>query len=177
MRIRGEFIFGGFLLILGLAILIGNLSGVKFEDICWPTALILLGIWLLVRPRLISPGTGFRLMPFGNLRRSGSWKLEGEEVWMFIGDTRYDLSQAEIPAGETVLRVFAFIGDVKIRMPQGVGLSVMAVAFINDTKILGQKRDSFLVPVEFSTPDYASAERKVRLETFFFIADIDVDPA
>lgn len=177
MRYRGELFIGSILLIFGIISLVSNIFNIDFGAICWPVGLILVGLWLILRPRFLPPGIGYRLAPFGNARHAGSWKVEPEETWMFVGDIRYDLSQAILPAGETTLRVFAFVGDVKIKLPSDVGLSVTATALINDTKILGQKKGAFLSPIEYSTPGYVEAERKVRLETYFFILDLDVNPA
>ena len=40
--------------------------------------------------------------------------------------------------------------------------------------MLGEKRESFVAPMHFATDDYETAERKIRLETGYFVADIKV---
>jgi hypothetical protein len=40
--------------------------------------------------------------------------------------------------------------------------------------ILNRKRDSFVIPIEFQSEGYPSAEQKLRLEVFGFINDIKV---
>lgn len=174
MRNKGQLFFGGALILFGLMIAISNIFNINLWTVFWPAVLILLGLWLLFRPRLVPEGSGFDVRPFGGQRRSGSWVVADEETWTFIGDTKLDMSEAEIPLGETSIRLYGFIGDVDLRIPEGVGLSVSSIAFLNDTKIFGNKRSQFLLPVEFTTDGYAEAERKVRLDTAFFITDLDI---
>jgi len=43
-----------------------------------------------------------------------------------------------------------------------------------DIKFMGQKHEGFLTPVEFTNPEFASAERKILLETAWFVGDIKI---
>ncbi|MBC8447263.1 MAG: cell wall-active antibiotics response protein, partial [Chloroflexi bacterium] len=109
---------------------------------------------------------------FGPIRRSGAWQVADEEIWLFIGDVRLDMTQAEIPPGEAHIRVFAFISNVRLLVPQGVGVSASSMGFINDTRVLGKKKGGFVIPSHVTSDDYESAERKVHVETISFIADV-----
>ena len=75
MAIRSEFIIGSFLLILGIFWLGGNILGLDIWALCFPAGLILLGTWLLVRPRIMKDGARVQFLIFGDVRRSGSWNL------------------------------------------------------------------------------------------------------
>lgn len=175
MRNQGQLIFGGLLVFLGAVLLFGTLFQINVWAICWPAALVLLGVYLLVRPNLSMSGVGVNFHPFGDVKRRGDWAVTNEEIWMFIGDVDLDLTRAEVPAGDTVIRIFGFITDVDLIVPPEVGLAVSSLAFVTDSKILGSKGDSFLAPVSYTSPGYDQAERRVRLESFAFIADLDVD--
>ena len=177
MRIPGQVIFGILIIVIGLAFLLGNVFDVDVGALCFPTALILLGVWLLLRPRLVGPDIGLRFRIFGPIRRSGAWQVADEEMWLFVGDVHLDMTQAEIPPGETRIRVFGFVGDVRLLVPEGVGVSVSSMAFVTDARVLGQRRDGFLVPVHLTSDDYEAAERKVHLETMFFVTDVRVRQA
>jgi lia operon protein LiaF len=111
------------------------------------------------------------------MRRKGTWQVKNEEIWTFLGDVFLDLTGAEIPGGETVYRIYGFIGDVDLIVPQGVGVSVSSAGFINDVKILGHKRSSIVFPIDFASEDYETAERKIRLDVAFFISDVKAKPA
>ena len=174
MSIRSEFLIGSILLILGILWLGSNILGVDIWALCWPAGLILLGTWLLVRPRIMKDGARIQSLMFGDVHRSGSWNLANEEIWMGIGDVDFDLREAQILPGETVLRVISFIGDIDLLVPPEIGVSVNSYAFLTDSRILNRKRDSFVIPIEFQSEGYLSAERKLRLEVFGFINDIKV---
>jgi lia operon protein LiaF len=174
MSIRSEFLIGATLLILGILWLGGNILGVDVWTLCIPAGLILLGTWLLVRPRILKDSGGFQFRIFGDIHRSGNWTLENEEIWIGIGDVDLNLTQAHIPAGETTVRVIRFIGDVDLLAPPDVGISIASYSFLTSSKIMKRKRDSFVIPFEYQSEGYPSAERKLHLAVFGFINEIKV---
>ncbi len=177
MRPRGMMAFGIILIALGLIALISSLTGFDFWAICFPTGLILLGIWVLWRPRMVRGDTEIHFQLLGDVKRTGAWTVQKEEIWSFIGDVVFDLSQAQVPTGETTLHAYNFIGDIKIYVPAGVGLSLVADGFLNSIKWMGAKQDNFFTTSHLTTPGYDQAERKVRVEVTSFIGDIKVNPA
>jgi hypothetical protein len=177
MRNQGQVLFAILIILIGLVLLLGNVFDIDVGALCFPAGLILLGAWILLRPRLVGPDTALWLRVFGPIRRRGAWQVADEEIWLFVGDVRLDMTQAEIPLGETRIRVFGFVGNVRLVVPEGVGVSVSSMAFVTDARVLGQRRDGFLVPVHLASDDYETAERKVHLETMSFVADIKVKRA
>lgn len=173
MRNQGQLLFGGLFIFFGLLFLIGTVFNINVWAFCWPIGLILLGVWILLRPQL-SPGTQVRVTPLGNVRRDGAWRVANEEHWIFVGDVDLDLTRADIPAGESTLRFFGFVNDITLIVPQGIGIAVSSTAFVTDSNVLGQKEETFVMPYAFTSDDYAAAERKVRLETMCFVASIKV---
>ena len=141
---------------------------------CWPVGLIVLGVWFLLRPATSLPDAvgSFRLI--GEYHRAGPWKVVNEEIGQFIGDIHLDLTQAEMAPGETQLRINGFVGDIHLVIPAGVGVSLSGVGFISSINFLGQQHEFIFTPVQIATPDYTSAERRLRLETNFFIADLSI---
>lgn len=174
MRNQGQLFLGGLLIFLGLLFLVGTLFRINVWAFCWPIGLILLGGWILLRPQMVAPGTSVHVTPLGSIVRVGSWRVANEEFWLFVGDAKFDLTQADIPTGESTLRLFGFVGDVVLTIPTGVGVAVASTAFVNDLKILGRHEESFIMPFNFASDDYASAERKVRLEVTHFVASVKV---
>jgi len=83
-----------------------------------------------------------------------------------------DMAGANIPAGETRICVFGFGGDVRLLVPEGVGVSASSTSFVTDARVLEQRRDSFLTPIHFASEGYETAERKVRLETSYFVGNL-----
>ena len=162
------------MVVVGLLFLLGTLLQVNMWALIWPLALIVLGGWLLMRPRTAAPGTNADFRFLGEIRRTGAWQVAPEDLTAFIGDIDLDFRQAVAPEGETRLHLSGFIGDVHITIPAGFGLKVVSSAFVTDIRFMGQKHEGFLAPVEFSTPGYATAERKVLMETTWFVGDIKI---
>jgi predicted membrane protein len=177
MRNQGQIYIGAAIILIGLLLLIGNVFDVDVGALCWPLGLILLGVWLLLRPQLVGPDTALRMRVFGPIRRDGVWQVTQQEIWLFVGDVILDFTQAEIPPGETPIRAYGFVSSIKVTLPQDVGMAVSSTALVTDARMLGQKRESFLAPVELTSDDYETAVRKVRLETIFFVADVRVKRA
>ncbi len=175
MRVSGQLIFGFLILFVGSLLLLGNVFDVNLGAICWPSVLILIGIWMLARPRMTAPGAGLKILPIGDIRRSGDWQLADEDILTFIGDVRLDMSTAKIPEGETRLGVYGFIGEIAVTLPEQVGVSVSSMGFVSTTRLWTGKRESFLVPINQVSEGYAEAQSKVRIETYCFIAELKVE--
>ncbi len=174
MNNKGQLLIGALLVIIGLMVILSNVFQIDLGAVCWPTALILLGIWLIWRPKLSLGGGEMNINPFCNIRRSGAWPVQPEEIWMFVGDVRLDFSQTELPPGETSFRIFGFVGDINLVLPESVYVSVSASAFLNSAKIFGKKQDTFLTTLQYTTPEDPANERIIRLKTFFFVCDLDL---
>jgi lia operon protein LiaF len=174
MHAKWQVYIGILVTLIGLMFLIGAIFDVDVGAFCWPIGLIALGIWLLLRPQLVGPDMAARLKLLGDIRRRGEWPVADEEMWVGIGDVNLDLTSADIPVGETTLRILGFVGDVKVRVPQGVGVSVSSTSFVTDARIFGEKRDGIFFPVHFASQDYDTAERKIRLETAHFVMSLRV---
>jgi len=174
MRTDGRIIVGIGIIAVGLVILVGNLLDVDLGFLCMPAILILLGIGLLLRPLLTSPDTAVRATVFGPVRRSGAWQVSDEEIWLFVGDVNLDFSQADIPPGETVIRVFCLVSSIRLIVPEGLGVQVSPLAFLADVTMLGKKRDIFLAQSSMSSEDYETAERSIQLQPTCLVADVRV---
>ncbi|WP_433943921.1 cell wall-active antibiotics response protein LiaF [Paenibacillus sp. SN-8-1] len=105
------------------------------------------------------------------------FELKPTNVSHFIGDTVIDLTKAQIPYGETQINVSAFIGDVKVFMPDemDVAITVSSSSFIGDMKVLNEKQGGFLSNVQSSSPHYGEASRKVKLVVSVFVGDVRVN--
>ncbi|MBD0380139.1 cell wall-active antibiotics response protein LiaF [Paenibacillus sedimenti] len=104
------------------------------------------------------------------------WELKPLQISHFIGDSEIDLTRASIPLGETPINVTAFIGDVKIFIPNDIDVEVrvMASSFIGDMKVLDRRESGFLRNVRTQTSHYEEAERKLIVTTSMFIGDITI---
>ena len=176
MENRSQITIGAILVVIGALLLIGRLIDVDLSQFCWPIGLILVGALVLLRPRMLPADTEYTVRPFGDLRRRQGWQVRNEEIWMLIGDARLDLRDADIPSGETTIRIFGLIGDVDLLVPQDVGVKVSVGAFITDMDAPGQKEDVFLASTAWTNAAYQEerSDRRVLVSVGMFIADLDV---
>lgn len=174
MRNQGRMIVGVVIIGVGLMFLLGTVFRVNVWAFCWPIGLIGVGVWLLVRPSMVGPDTRIAQKVLGDIRRVGAWDVVDEEIWLGVGDLRLDLTEATVPTGETQIRVFGFVGDVKLTVPQGVGVSVSSWAFVTDGKVFGKKEQSFVAPLQATSDGYETAERKVQVETYYFVSELTI---
>ena len=174
MSNRNQVLVGLIIVLLGILFLLGTLFDCNVWAIFWPLLLILLGLWLILRPRMVTPGTAVTQRFIGDVKRSGSWTVTDEDITLFIGDVKLDLTEAILPPGETRLTVSGFIGDVKLIVPEDVGVAVSSSAFISNVKMGADKEESILTPLHLKSADYKLRERQIRLEVNAFVSDVKV---
>ncbi|NQX48162.1 cell wall-active antibiotics response protein [Paenibacillus tritici] len=104
------------------------------------------------------------------------FQLKRTNISQFIGDTVLDLTNAQIPYGETKINVSAFVGDIKIYIPEDMdlGVAVTGSSFIGDMQVLEQSRSGFMSNVQCKSPYYKEAGKKVRINVSCVIGDIKV---
>ncbi|MNJ36999.1 hypothetical protein D3C77_318040 [compost metagenome] len=95
----------------------------------------------------------------------------------FIGDTIIDLTKAQIPYGETKINVSAFIGDVKVFIPNDMDLSIKVIsnAFLGDMDVLDEKTGSFFGNLQKESLHYGETNKSIKLTISVFIGDIKVN--
>jgi hypothetical protein len=50
----------------------------------------------------------------------------------------------------------------------------MSLAFVTDAKIFGDNTSHIVTPFEYTSPGYAEANRRIKLETTFFVVDLKI---
>ena len=175
MSNRAQIIVGALIVLFGVFLLLSMWLEIDVWAVCLPSALILLGVWLLFRPWLMKTDTGIRFMLLGDVRRRGEWQVADEEIWIGVGDVRLDMSQADVPPGETILRVIGLVGDVRVVIPAGLGLTLHSTALVADIRTPEGKRDAILTPYRWTTDGYEAAECRVSLEVIRFVGGIRVN--
>jgi lia operon protein LiaF len=174
MQNRNQALVGTFLLLLGSGFLFASVLKINFWAICFPAGLIVIGVLLLLRPKVFAASSTSSWYLFGAVKRGGDWTPADEEIWLLFGDVKLDFTQAQLPAGETHIHINGLIGDVDVLAPSDAGVAVSASGLIVDLRTPTDKVDRFLSPANSASPNYAAAERRLRLSTTFLIGDIDV---
>jgi hypothetical protein len=174
MRRQSQVMVGLAFILVGLLFMVGVLLRVNVWTFCWPVGLIALGGWLLLRPSLAGPGTKVRVHPLAEVRRSGAWDVDDEEIWIFVGDVRLDLSEASLAPDESTIKVFGLVGGATLIVPEGLPVSVSSYAILTDGTIYGKKKERFVAPLRFESDGYSTAAARIRLESFFVVNDLKI---
>ncbi|MFL7794218.1 MAG: cell wall-active antibiotics response protein LiaF [Anaerolineae bacterium] len=177
MRNTRQIFVGVAIIAIGLVALFGSIFDIDLGRFLCPTVLILAGVWLLVRPRMVSPGAAFTIKLLGDVRRRGEWQVIEEEITLGVGDIRLDMTQADIPIGETRIHTSGFVNGIVLIVPEGVGVIVSSMAFLTEAGIFDQKHSRFFTISQFTSEDYETAERKIHLDLRYFVADVKVKRA
>ena len=173
MRNRGMVFIAILIIGLGVVLLLGNLFDINFGAFCFPLGLILIGLFVLLRPRTVEPGTTSRTVLLGDFEQAGPGELSAEEYFGFIVDAKYDLTKLDIPPGETVIKGFSFIGEVEIFAPADIGVEINGSSFVTEFKQAGEEEQSyFLSPLNWKSDGYKMMEKRVRFDLTQFIGDI-----
>jgi predicted membrane protein len=171
---RGQLIIGGVLILFGVMALLNTILGIDAWAIFWPSILIIIGVWFILRPRYLRSDVELEQAFFGTIRRDGTWEVSDLETWIGIGDIKLNLSQASFPSGDTEIQVYGFIGDVLLKVPSDVGVSVSTTAFISDVTTPEQKLDRIISPLHLESSNFHAVEKRILLEVTAFIANAKV---
>ena len=171
---RGQVVVGIIIILLGVVFLLDNVFHINLSAIFWPLVLIGLGVFVLIRPRMVDRDTAVTQRFLGEIDRAGEWDVQSEEFQSFIADTSLDVTRANLPEGTTTFRFMNFVGDIELIVPESVGVSVQSSAFVSNVRINGRKEESFLGSLEMQTEDYKAAASKIRVEASGFVNEIKV---
>lgn len=171
MEKKGQLIFAWVLIGFGLILIAGNFLTIDIGDIFWPLVIIVIGLILILRPQAITPVEA-RVLFAGDVDVDETWDENKREIRMFAGDINIDLTRMELPPGDTNFRVSFFAGDIDLRVPKDVGISISSAAFVTNTKINGEKMEYIFSGMDYRSEGYKEAKKKFNLRTRSFALDI-----
>jgi predicted membrane protein len=174
MRNRNQLILGLGMILLGAIYLAANLLQIDLGRIFWPLILILIGVWMLLRPRVAMDNWIGGVSFIGDVSRRGAWLVVDQDIRSFVGDVDLDFSQTEVPDGETHFRIQGFVGDVDINVPAGIGVSLSTSGVVSEVRFFGKKRTSVFGPVQMQTDGYAQAAKRIRFTLDCFVSDVTI---
>lgn len=175
---RWYIIIGIVLIALGIFSLLNQIfPGLKIGRFFLPLFLIGLGALLIIRPRIAGPGVNVHFPIFGDIRKTGNWEVTHQEIWWLVGSSRFDFSTAVFTNHDVLIKVIGFVADIRIILPEDVGLCVETTAFVNEYSGMEGKQERFLSPLVEQTPNYQTADKRVKVQVFAFVSDIKVKPS
>ncbi len=204
MHRRNSFLMalGLFLILLGLLSLLQHLGVLRAGGgAFWGILLIALGVWWLVR--MLSPRHRTPYMNWlgGVSLGNKPWQIAEPEVRVdsglgdarvrlaaaeiapgdhriyithWLGDVRVDLTGVELPAGTLTIDANNVLGNVVLRVPQGLPLRVRAEAELGTVRVGEQRRNGFASVLEWESPEFAAAEGRVEATLSQLLGDVRV---
>jgi len=177
--------FGVTLIVVGVLFLLDSTGVIGFRYVMrsfWPLILVGWGVWLLFRGGRRTPqpppvsqvfedrnethssGGIHSSNVFGNLTLNvDAVDFSGGTVSNVFGDIRMDLSKATIAEGESVLRVDGVFGATHITLPPNIEYAVYASTVFGHVERNSDHHEGFSPRLEYQTPGYAIAPRKLRI--------------
>jgi len=171
---RWQIIFGLVLITAGAVSLVEVLFDVDLSPFIWPLILIGLGTWLILRPRLVEPGVQVEFQLFGDIEKTGIWEAKDHEIWSFVGSPQLDFSNALFSQGESTIRLFGFVSEVAIILPEDVGLNLESTAFLTDYQGLDRKEERFFSSIKHQSPQFSDMEKRVNIQVAAFVTEIRI---
>jgi predicted membrane protein len=172
---RSEIVIGTVILGVGLLLFLGVIFNIDIWGLICPAGLIALGIWLIYRTRRDPGERDLNIRFVGDIRREGVWESTSDETWGFVLESRLDFTDAILPEGETVFRIGAFVNNIKATFPADIGVAVFSVAFMTDSRIGGNKQETFFIPFEWESANYRTAIKKVVFKPTCFVSEIKIE--
>lgn len=174
MKHKNQLTMGILIISFGLMLLISNITGIRLWSYIWPLLLVGVGVWMIVHPQKFSNPSDVKFRLLGGMHYKGNWQVRNENVVAIIGDMHIDLTQADIPPGETTIELRGFVGDINVIVPAHAGIAVTSNSFVTSAKAFGYKQDLFLTPYKAESNHYFEAERRIHLDLGFFITDLSI---
>lgn len=190
----GRIWFGLLLIVFGVLFLLDTTGVIGFRYVMrsfWPIILVVWGVWLLFRGGRRTPprppvsqafedrnethttGSIHSSNVFGDLTLTvDAVDFSGGTVSNVFGDIRMDLSKAVIAEGESVLRVDGVFGTTNMTVPADIEYAVYANTVFGGVARNSDRHEGFSPRLEYQTPGYAHAPRKLRIIASQVFGDI-----
>jgi predicted membrane protein len=174
---RWQIVLGIVLIVMGLFAIIELIFDINFWRFLGPLLLIGLGVLLILRPQFAGPDVEVRMPILGEVRRTGVWEVTQHEIWWLVGSTRLDFTDAVFPKGEAVIKIYGFVTDNKITLPDDVGFQLESTAFVSERKGPEGSEERFVSPLFYQSSNYEETEKRVRVQTVGFVSEIRIKPS
>lgn len=102
------------------------------------------------------------------------WILRSMSLWYAVGELRLDFSLAIPEDKEITLVLQGIIGDIDIIIPEDMGLSVESSVVFGQLDVGMERESGTMNKIYWQSPNYGTAENRVKLIVSFIVGDIDI---
>lgn len=172
---RWELFWGGVLVLAGILFLLANFGILAFSigDLFrygWPLILIVVGILVMFGRN----AAGGENSSADKVIRLDEQEIRDLKLSYSLDDVDVHLTRANFPEGTAKAKISVGVGDLDVWVPRGIPISIRVSAGLGEVKLFENNRDGFAPRLEFTSPDYAQATRRLDLECDVGLGDVDV---
>lgn len=171
---RWQIILGIVLIVLGMFALIDAIFNINPWRYFGPLLLVGIGVLIIIRPRIAGKDVKVQTPIFGDVRKKGFWEVTQHEFWWIVGTSWLDFTDAAFPSGDAVIKIFGFVTDVKITLPDDVGLQINSTAIVSELRGQEGKEERILNPLDYQSEKFDSKEKRVTIQTLGFVSEVRV---
>lgn len=102
------------------------------------------------------------------------WVLRDMNLWNGIGDIRINLATAHMEAGTYHIALGGWIGDVRLLIPDGVGVEVSGSVHLGDVSVFGKQESGVNPLMEYTDENFQEANVKLYLDIDLKIGDVQI---
>ncbi|HEX6922905.1 MAG TPA: cell wall-active antibiotics response protein LiaF [Bacillales bacterium] len=104
-----------------------------------------------------------------------NWSVEPMSRSTGVADYKFDFTKTFIPEKETPIQLSGWVGDIKVKVPEDVAISVRATASVGDIRVDDVKEEGLLKDFFYKTEGYEDTERKLVFDFHFKVLDLRID--
>ncbi len=108
--------------------------------------------------------------------RVSSDDFRGGTVSTVFGDVVIDCSAAMLGVGEQRLSIRGVFGDAHLWLPKDAAFRLTSSTVFGDIRCLEKKQEGFSPTLQYESPGYSSAERRLLVDVSQVFGDITVQP-
>lgn len=114
---------------------------------------------------------------FGDIKRvNHAPRLERDTVFTIFGDVRIDYTRTPLEPGDHELSLVTVFGDIKLRLPEEVAISIEGVAVFGGIEVETMSTgDDEKTGASYRTENWATAAARVHITTMALFGDIKVN--
>ncbi|OCT16741.1 hypothetical protein A8709_08755 [Paenibacillus pectinilyticus] len=102
------------------------------------------------------------------------WILRNTSTWYMVGETYIDLSLAILEQKETTVILQGIVGDIDIKVPDDIGVSVTSSVMFGQLHIAEERESGVMNKVVWQSENYQHGDHRVKLILSFIVGDIKV---
>lgn len=176
---------GMVLLVVGTIWLFNNFGVFRFDfgdfmSQAWPLVIIIIGVYVLFGAKI--KGSTSHASGAGTIKQAvGDMDLTPESIGpegLFIaltaGEVRLDLRDARLQDGENIVEVKLGAGDVRIKAPKDIPLSIEGRTGVGDLHLLDRDVDGFVAKLDHKDDNYSSSGKRLRIIAKVGLGDVRI---